>query len=171
MAKILYVDPSKCTGCRTCEIVCSIKNEGIVNPVLSRIRIVADKYQGLRVPMLCQQCQDAVCVSVCPVRALSIDGGLGIVRLNKDRCIRCKACVLACPFGGAAINPLSGQIFKCELCDGDPECVRFCEDKALTYVESDVMLMDKKRQAVQNQAQLFEKYAGKGVVHVAAVET
>jgi Fe-S-cluster-containing hydrogenase component 2 len=172
MAKMLYIDPSKCTGCRTCELVCSIKNEGMANPVLSRIRVIADKYQGVRIPMLCQQCLDAPCVSVCPVHALRRDSGLGIVKLDENRCIGCKACVLACPFGGAAINPLSGQIFKCGLCDGDPECVKFCEDKALTYVEPDVMLMEIKRQAVQNLSPLFEKYSGRGgTVRVAGVET
>ena len=70
MARIFFVDPSKCTGCRTCELVCSIKNEGIANPCLSRIRVIADKYQGLRVPMICQQCQDAICMDVCPTGAL-----------------------------------------------------------------------------------------------------
>ena len=171
MPKILYIDPGKCTGCRTCELVCSIKNEGIVNPVLSRIRIISDKYQGLRIPMVCQQCQEAVCVSVCPVGALRRDNELGIVKLNEDKCIGCKSCVLACPFGGAAINPLSGKVFKCGLCDGDPECVKFCEDKAITYVEPDVMLMEVKRRAVENLSPLFEKYSGReGAVYIAGTE-
>jgi carbon-monoxide dehydrogenase iron sulfur subunit len=164
MAKILYIDPSKCTGCRTCELVCSIKNEGMANPVLSRIRIIADKYQGLRVPMVCEQCQEAICVSVCPTSTLRRDRKSGVVTLDKDRCIGCKACVLACPFGGAAINPLSGQIFKCELCNGEPECAKFCEDKAIMYLEPDVALMNKKRNALQNYAALFQKYGiGGGV--------
>lgn len=172
MAKVLYIDPSKCTGCRTCELVCSIKNEGMANPALSRIRVVADKYRGLRVPMVCQQCEEAVCVSVCPTGALRRDGELGIVRHDKDRCIGCKLCVLACPFGGAGINPLSGEIFKCELCDGDPECVKFCEEKAIMYLEPDVLLMSKKRDALQNQSALFEKYGIRGgVVRVAEAET
>jgi carbon-monoxide dehydrogenase iron sulfur subunit len=171
MAKILYIDPSKCTGCRTCEIVCSIKNEGMVNPVLSRIRMVADKYRGLRIPMVCQQCQDAICVSVCPVGALWRDNELGVVKLNEDRCIGCKVCVIACPFGGVVINPLSGRIFKCELCDGDPECVRFCDDKAITYVEPDAMLMEMRRQVVEDLSPLFEKYSGQErTVHMVGTE-
>jgi carbon-monoxide dehydrogenase iron sulfur subunit len=171
MAKILYIDPSKCTGCRTCEIVCSIKNEGMVNPVLSRIRMVADKYRGLRIPMVCQQCQDAICVSVCPVGALWRDNELGVVKLNEDRCIGCKVCVIACPFGGVVINPLSARIFKCELCDGDPECVRFCDDKAITYVEPDAMLMEMRRQVVEDLSPLFEKYSGQErTVHMVGTE-
>ncbi len=171
MAKILYVDPSKCTGCRTCELVCSIKNEGIANSVLSRIRIVAEKYEGLRIPMLCQQCQDAPCISVCPVGALRRDKKLGVVKHDKDRCIDCKVCVQACPFGGIAIAPQTGHIFKCELCDGEPECVRFCVEDAITYVEPDVIVMDKKRQAIQNLSPLFEKYSGhEGIIHAVKEE-
>mgnify|MGYP001026688816 CR=1 FL=1 len=172
MAKIFYVDPSKCTGCRTCELVCSIKNEGVANPVLSRIRVIADKDRGLRVPTLCQQCQDAPCVSVCPVNALKRDNVLGITKLDKDRCIGCKMCISACPFGGIAVNPLSGEIFKCDLCGGDPQCVRFCEDKAIMYLESDVVVMDKKRGALERQAPLFEQYGVRGgIVRVAELAT
>lgn len=168
MAKVLFVDPSKCTGCRTCELVCSIKSEGIVNPCLSRIRIIADKYQGVRVPMICQQCQDAVCISVCPTGALRMDGELGIVKRDEDRCIACLMCVSTCPFGAMGFDTLARKVFKCELCGGEPECVKFCEDDAIKYVESDVMVMDKKRQAVESLSALFEKYAGRsGVVHMA----
>ncbi len=168
MEKTLYVDPSKCTGCRTCEIVCSIKNEGIVNPSLSRIRIVADKYQGFRVPMICQQCQDAVCKSVCPTGALILDEELGVVRRDEDRCINCRMCVAACPFGAMGFDTFTKKVFKCELCEGDPECVKFCEEEAIVFVEPEVMVMNKKREAVESLSPLFEKYAGRsGVVHMA----
>ena len=160
MAKVLFIDPSKCTGCRTCELVCSIKNESIVNPCLSRIRIIADKYQGVRIPVVCQQCIEAPCIAVCPVGALSRDVNLGIVKQNKELCISCKACVAACPFGGMAINPQSGKVFKCELCYGDPECVKYCEDDAITYVEEESIAMTKKREAAENLSPLFDKYAG-----------
>ncbi|MDP6178309.1 MAG: 4Fe-4S dicluster domain-containing protein [Desulfatiglandales bacterium] len=161
MAKELYMDPGKCTGCRTCELVCSIKNEGMANPVLSRIQIIADKSMGLRIPTVCLQCENPVCVSVCPVGALQRKEGPGIVQHDKNKCIGCRSCVMACPFGGVAINHLSGQIFKCELCDGDPECVKACEDKAITYEESDAALMNKKRVAAQNLCSMFERYASR----------
>lgn len=161
MAKELYLNPSKCTGCRTCELVCSIKNEGMANPVLSRIQVIADKPRGLRIPTVCLQCEDAVCVAVCPVGALKREADQGVVRHDKAKCIGCRSCVMACPFGGVAASPLSGQIFKCELCDGDPECVKACEDGAVTYEEPDVELMSKKRAAVQQFSSLFEKFASR----------
>lgn len=168
MARIFFIDPSKCTGCRTCELVCSIINEGIANPCLSRIRIIDDKYQGVRVPMICQQCQDAVCISVCPTGALTRYEELGIVRCNEDRCIGCRMCVVTCPFGAMGFDALAKKVFKCELCDGDPECIKCCDEDAIKYVEPDVLMMDKKREAFESLSSLFEKYAGRSaVVHMA----
>lgn len=66
---------------------------------------------------------------------------------------------MACPFGGISINPHSGRIFKCELCGGDPECVKACEDKAITYKEPDTALLDKKMKALAGLSGLLEKYA------------
>jgi Fe-S-cluster-containing hydrogenase component 2 len=65
---------------------------------------------------------------------------------------------MACPFGGIGINPGSGQVFKCELCDGDPECVKACDDGAITFDEPDVALMDKKIKAIGSLSTLLEKY-------------
>jgi len=158
---MLYIDPSRCTGCRTCELVCSIKNEGMANPVLSRIQVIAFKYLGIRVPLTCQQCEEPICASVCPVNALRRDNILGIVKHDKSKCIGCKVCVLTCPFGGITIHPTSRQVFKCEQCGGSPECIKSCEDKAITYVEADAVSLSKKRQSVQNLSRLFEKYAAR----------
>jgi carbon-monoxide dehydrogenase iron sulfur subunit len=41
------------------------------------------------------------------------------------------------------------KVFKCDLCDGDPQCVRFCEEKAVDYVEADRVSVSKKRKAAQ----------------------
>jgi Fe-S-cluster-containing hydrogenase component 2 len=133
--KTLYIDPDKCSGCRTCEIVCSLKNENRVRPDAARIKVISYKYQGLRVPITCQQCEDPACMAVCPVKALEKDLESGIVRHNKDKCIGCRACIAVCPFGGISFNSESKQVFKCEQCNGEPQCVRFCLDKAITYVD------------------------------------
>jgi Fe-S-cluster-containing hydrogenase component 2 len=159
MTKKIYIDPVKCTGCRTCELVCSIKNEGLVNPALSRIQNVPLKNKGQRIPTLCLQCETPFCVSVCTVGALKKDPGTDIVKHNEDLCIGCRVCFMACPFGGIGIKPGNGRIFKCELCGGDPECVKACEDEAITYDEPDVALMDKKIQSIGSLSVLLDKYA------------
>jgi anaerobic carbon-monoxide dehydrogenase iron sulfur subunit len=154
---MLYIDPAKCSGCRTCELVCSMKNEGMARPSLSRIQVIAFKYQGTRVPVTCQQCEDPVCIAVCPMRALQKDPDLGIVRHDKERCMGCKTCVAACPFGGISFSTESKQIFKCEQCNGDPQCVRFCLDHAITYVDPDTVSSRRKREKAKELSQFVER--------------
>ncbi len=147
MAKTLYIDYQKCTGCRLCELVCAVFHDGISNPARSRIKVMKWESEGLYIPMSCQQCQDAPCMNVCPVKAISRDEELGRVFVDYDVCIGCRACVAVCPFGAMSFNIKDKQVFKCDLCDGDPQCVRFCEVKAIDFLEMDDVSIYKKRDA------------------------
>ncbi len=149
MAKVLYIDYRKCTGCRTCEMVCSVMHDGVVNPERSRIKIMKWEAEGLYVPMSCQQCQDAPCMNVCPVKAISQDEELGRIMVDYDICIGCRACVAVCPFGAMNFNVKDKQVFKCDLCDGEPQCVRFCDVQAIEYIEADSVATEKKRDAAE----------------------
>jgi anaerobic carbon-monoxide dehydrogenase iron sulfur subunit len=147
MAKALYIDYQKCTGCRLCELVCAVKHDGISNPTRSRIKVMKWEQEGLYIPMSCQQCQDAPCLNVCPVKAISKDEELGRVMVDYDVCIGCRSCVAVCPFGAMNFNIIDKRVFKCDLCDGDPQCVRFCDRKAVDYVSPDEVSIGKKREA------------------------
>ena len=147
MAKALYIDYQKCTGCRLCELVCAVFHDGISNPARSRIKVMKWEAEGLYIPMSCQQCQDAPCMNVCPVKAISRDEELGRVFVDYDVCIGCRSCVAVCPFGAMSFNITEKQVFKCDLCDGDPQCVKFCEEKAVDFLEVDDVSIFKKRDA------------------------
>ena len=147
MAKTLYIDYQKCTGCRLCELVCAVFHDGISNPARSRIKVMKWEAEGLYIPMTCQQCQDAPCMNVCPVKAISRDEELGRLFIDYDVCIGCRSCVAVCPFGAMNFNIKDKQVFKCDLCDGDPQCVRFCEEKAIDFLEVDDVSIYKKRDA------------------------
>ena len=73
-------------------------------------------------------------MNVCPVKAIYRDEDLNRVMVDYDKCIGCRSCVTVCPFGAMSFNAIDGRVFKCDVCDGDPQCVRFCEEKAVDYV-------------------------------------
>jgi carbon-monoxide dehydrogenase iron sulfur subunit len=152
MAKVLTINYEKCTGCRQCELVCSVFHDGVSNPSRSRINIIKWESEGLYVPMSCQQCEDAPCMSVCPVKAIHRHSELDYVKVDYDVCIGCRLCVAVCPFGAMNYNPTDKKVFKCDLCDGEPYCVRFCEVNAIEYVDADRLSMSKKRDAAQKQS-------------------
>ncbi len=146
--KVLTIDHEKCTGCRLCELVCAVKHDGVSNPMRSRIRVMKWEAEGLYIPMSCQQCEDAPCLKACPVKAISRNAAFERVEIDYDLCIGCRTCVSVCPFGAMGFNPVEKKVFKCDLCDGDPQCVRFCEVKAVDYVDAaDVSLKKKKAAA------------------------
>ena len=147
MGKVLVVNYEKCTGCRLCELVCAVKHDGISNPARSRIKVMKWEQEGLYIPMSCQQCQDAPCLNVCPVKAISRDEDLARVMVDYDKCIGCRSCVAVCPFGAMNFNKAERKVYKCDLCDGDPQCVRFCDMKAVDFVTPSREALNKKRDA------------------------
>jgi len=152
MAKILMINHEKCTGCRLCELVCSVSHDGVSNPARSRINIIKWEAEGLYIPMSCQQCEDAPCMTICPVKAISRDQELDYVKIDYNVCIGCRSCVAVCPFGAMGFNVKDKKVFKCDLCEGDPQCVRFCEVKAVEYVDANRINILKKREAAYKQS-------------------
>ncbi len=159
MEKVLQVDIEKCVGCRTCEVACSLKNAGESNPTRSRIRVIRYEKTGLfhnYVPMVCQQCSNPLCMEACPVNSISRNMETGALEVDPDTCVGCRVCSMACPIGGVSIDPATDVAFKCDLCGGDPECVKYCYPEAIEYVPKDVMDLDLKRKKSQRLSELFE---------------
>jgi Fe-S-cluster-containing hydrogenase component 2 len=136
---IIVVDHENCMGCRICEVVCSLGHEGEINPLRSRIGVVKWEEKGLSFPIECRQCDDAPCAKVCPVKAISRDENLNRVTVDYGRCIGCRSCVTVCPFGAMSFDNSGGRVIKCDLCDGDPLCVKFCAYNALRYIDAGEM--------------------------------
>ncbi len=147
--KVLSIDHEKCTGCRLCELVCAVKHDGISNPIRSRIRVVKWEAEGVYVPMSCQQCEEAPCMTGCPSGAISRSESMGRVEVDYELCIGCRTCVSVCPFGAMNFNPIDRKVIKCDLCDGDPQCVRFCEVKAVDFVAAERVGQDRSRSAAR----------------------
>ena len=74
-------------------------------------------------------------MAVCPREAIYRDGRLDRVLIDYDRCISCRMCMAACPFGALGFESERHTVYKCDLCGGDPLCVHYCFPGALDYVE------------------------------------
>ena len=124
--KILKVYKELCTGCQLCEMMCSLKHTGTINPALARIRVGYSQKVPLPFPIICHHCEDAPCMDSCPVpEAMYIDENTGAVLINDEECTQCFACVEACPFESILIGP-NKEILKCDLCEGEPVCAEYC---------------------------------------------
>ena len=159
MEYLLVFDPDLCVGCRTCEAICSLHHTGTINPARSLRRVIAFP-GGIFVPMGCLQCEDPLCMKVCPVNAITKDEKTGAVITDPDKCIGCKLCMMICPFGGTTMDPVSKVAVRCDLCDGDPQCVKFCPTGALEYVRADTYGMIKKRRSVEKISKVMSVIVG-----------
>jgi Fe-S-cluster-containing hydrogenase component 2 len=128
--KRIIIHPEKCTGCRLCESICVLYNDKVNDLSRSRIRILKKHSLGLSTPIVCFQCKKPPCGKACPVNAISKDSN-GWVKIDEEQCIGCEACVSECPFG--VMMALPDKVVKCELCGGDPQCVKYCMTGAIEY--------------------------------------
>ena len=154
--KMVLVDYGKCTGCRTCEAVCSSHNRpvtsggeklaGLGNPRYANIRVESFNPE-VDIPNVCAMCSDTPCVKACPVepdpktgrRALYRDEAAHTIRNDAGRCIGCRSCAEACASqrtGVISPDSATGRPERmCTLCGGDPQCVKWCPFGALSFVE------------------------------------
>ena len=134
MSKQLLVKPEKCVSCRTCELMCSFSHTDSFNPRLASVNVIDYEEALVSVPVMCMQCEQACCLKVCPVNAISMDEN-GAAAIDSDKCIVCKMCVSACPLGNIGFSPVTKKVFKCDLCGGEPKCAQFCPSGAIAFVD------------------------------------
>ena len=131
---MITVDASLCSGCRSCELACSFQQRGYFQYSNSLIKIRPNaKKHGFFKPTLCRHCPRPACMNVCPEQAIVKDDDSGIVSINAEKCTACGLCLEACPWRIPAIFPEEGYAMLCDLCGGDPLCVKFCGSRALQY--------------------------------------
>lgn len=128
----VVVDYKKCSGCRLCEVTCSMRGGNPLRPSESRIRVLSFS-PGVDITVVCRQCEVAPCISACPVGALQRDEKTGAVTLEEATCTGCQACIPACPAEAIFLNERRGLALKCDLCGGSPKCVGSCPLGALEF--------------------------------------
>lgn len=133
MKKVVIANADLCIGCRMCEAVCSLVHYGAIGISHARLKVTRYDHAAFFSPVVCMQCENPYCASVCPSQAISMDEETGAVKVSTSKCTGCKMCLSACPFG--AMSFAEKVAIKCDLCGGKPHCVEFCQAKALTYGE------------------------------------
>jgi carbon-monoxide dehydrogenase iron sulfur subunit len=90
------------------------------------------------------QCADAYCVESCAYGALGRNSKTGAVLVDDQLCNGCEACIVACPLGAISLDKEKKIVFKCDLCRGEPECVKVCSREALIVKDTDPTSQERK---------------------------
>jgi anaerobic dimethyl sulfoxide reductase subunit B len=137
-------DLARCSGCFACVVACQDQNDFMTGETVAFRHVTkheAGAYPETRIAHLslsCQHCGDAPCILVCPVGAISRHVEDGVVLADRNLCVGCHSCELACPFGAPKF-PEDGKMAKCDFCSIrrdqglKPACVRVCPTLALDY--------------------------------------
>jgi len=187
----MLIDETRCTGCRACQVACkqwndlpgeTTRNTGSYQnpPALSaktwnliefREIETGDKVDWYFFKHACMHCEHPACVSVCPVGALQKTAS-GPVIYDDRKCIGCRYCMAACPFGiptfdwdkGLLDHPV---IRKCNFCvdrisNGlEPACAKTCPSKVIQFGERDALLAEAEARIAKNPSRYVNYVYGK----------
>ncbi|MEW6714427.1 MAG: 4Fe-4S dicluster domain-containing protein [Nitrospirota bacterium] len=147
----LWVDLEYCIGCHACSMGCKAENNTPVGVDFNRvIEIEEGEFKDPKktpdigvyfIPMPCMHCGEPACMAACPVGAITKRKDDGIVLINKDKCIGCRYCAWACPYGAPQFNAEAKVMEKCTLCVHRiekgliPACVETCVAKTRFFGE------------------------------------
>lgn len=140
------IDNRKCIGCHACTVACKSEHDvpiGVNRTFVKQVeKGVFPDTQRMFSVLRCNHCEDAPCVTICPVTALYTRED-GIVDFNNNRCIGCKSCMQACPYDALYIDPETSTAAKCNYCAHrvdiglEPACVNICPEEAIISGDMD----------------------------------
>jgi Fe-S-cluster-containing hydrogenase component 2 len=150
----VMINSKKCTGCHLCELGCSAFHEAGFRPSVARLFSEVNSTTSVIKGHTCLQTGCAKCQKACPnaaivTRQITIrptgdfdsKGKLGetirgyILVVDEDACTNCGECYGVCPTGVIHAHPDREVAFKCDMCDGDPQCIGFCQNKYVLAVD------------------------------------
>jgi len=138
----MVIDLRKCIGCHTCSVACKAENSVPMGVWRSWVKqIEKGRYPHARksfLPLLCNNCENPICVTVCPVNA-SYRRKDGLILVDPHRCIGCRYCMAVCPYDARYVNPRVNIVEKCYWCEHlvsqglKPACVAACPTQSRIF--------------------------------------
>ena len=138
-----YFTADNCIACHACEAACSEKNDNPGHIAFRSVGFVEGgtypDYRRINISMACNHCDDPVCLKGCPTRAYTKYAEYGAVIQDPDICFGCGYCTWVCPYNAPQLDPVEGQVTKCNMCVDrlevglKPACVSACLGKALEF--------------------------------------
>lgn len=174
MSKALLYDATMCIGCKQCEQACATQNKLRYDDAVAAEERQSDhKYTVVLTKndkfmrRLCMNCQDPACASVCPVGALRKTAA-GPVTYDENRCMGCRYCMVACPFGVPKYewNKVLPKVQKCTMCPdrvatGKPTaCAEICPTGATKFGERDDLINEAQQRIRENPGQYVNHIYG-----------
>lgn len=141
----MVINLSRCDGCKLCVAACSrvnnVAKDGYRTTVLSREVAAPDVNRVEFLPVLCNHCDRPPCVQACPTNATFKDPTHGVVMIEQERCIGCKACMVVCPYNARYYNHETSSVDSCDFCfrtrlllgNSIPACVEACPKDARIF--------------------------------------
>lgn len=139
----MVIDTNRCIGCHGCTIACISENNVPDGYYRSWVKIMEKgSYPNVGthfLPRLCNNCEDAPCLNLCPTGATYRTHEDGVVHVDRQICVGCRICVVACPYGSRFLNPITHTADKCDFCYHritlglQPACVDACTGKARIF--------------------------------------
>ena len=128
----MVIDLKRCSGCKTCSVVCKVANNIPNNIIWNRVLTEGgnapdtaggtwDNPEMQHWPVACQHCENPACTKVCPVGATWKDEQTGIVRQDYDKCIGCRMCMSACPYNGVRSFNWEEPVFHTDYAMGSKD--------------------------------------------------
>ncbi|WP_298439229.1 DMSO/selenate family reductase complex B subunit [uncultured Ferrimonas sp.] len=147
-----FVDTSKCTGCKTCQVSCKDRSDLPVGVNFRRVYeygggtwnkdengVVSQNVFAYYTSISCNHCSEPACTKACPTGAMHKRREDGLVHVDKNVCIGCESCARACPYDAPQMDHAKGYMTKCDGCYDriaqglKPTCVESCPMRALDY--------------------------------------
>ncbi len=166
----LLFDSTRCIGCGACSAACKEQNrlpEHIEDKATAYTWTVVEKHNGVNVRRMCMHCLTPTCASVCPVGALHrLESGP--VVYDSDKCIGCRYCVMACPFGVPKYQwdrpvPIVGKCVLCapRIAAGKPTaCASVCPTGATTFGRREDLIREARRRMAGEPSRYVDRIYG-----------